>query len=163
MPFPVFESAGPRFSEVEPSWSFAYASGHDLAAVGANYNDEAGVALKIESIAPQTPMRTRISRKPIAFAVARAGSGGATGRRELAALMQHAREAKERAVELSLEIDLHGDLLVASALCYEGYFAGTVEIEGQRVTVSGRSVEVPVRLRRRRTPLPAQTPGSPQR
>ena len=163
VPFPVFVSAGPRFSEVEPSWSFACDSGGDLVAVGANYNDGAGVALKIESIAPQTPIPSRISRQPIAFAVARAGSRGATGRRELGEVMQHAREAKHGAGELALEIDLDGRRLVPSGLSYEEYFAGTVEIEGQRVTVSGHSLEVPVKLRRRRTPLPAETPDNMQR
>lgn len=162
VPFPVFRISRDSFWSGDPSWSFAYGNRHELVAVGANYTDEEGVALKVESIAPQAPLRSRISRQPIGFAVARAGSASATGRRELAALMRHAREAKEYAVELALEIDVEGDQVVVSALGYEAYVAGTVEIGGQRVTVSGRALEVPVRLRRRRSPLPVQTPGTAQ-
>jgi hypothetical protein len=148
VPFRVFVSAAPVFAEIEPQWSFRRERGPgDLLAVGASYEDEAGIALMIETAAPGR--RFHHSAQPLRFAVARAG----VHRDDLGVLMDRAKEARRNAAEVPLELELDGNRFVAPALSYGGYVAGTADVGDQRVTVSGFELVAPVALRAWAAPL----------
>jgi hypothetical protein len=89
VPFPVFESAT-AFCAVERSWSLVYDQAGLIAAI-ANYHDDEGIALTIESGAPNDhgPRLESALRRAIAFA----GTERATNQERLPAVMRRARHA----------------------------------------------------------------------
>lgn len=150
VPFPVFESAT-AFCAVEQSWSLVYDQDGLIAAI-ANYHDDEGIALTIESGAPNDygPRLESALRRAVAFA----GTETAIDQESLTVLMRRARDAKDHATNTTLQVGLEGsEVFTGPAFSWECYIAGTVQIGVQPVTVSGRIAETRFKLRRRSSPL----------
>jgi hypothetical protein len=150
VPFPVFESAT-AFRAVERSWSLVHDQDGLIAAI-ANYHDDEGIALTIESGAPNDygPRLKSALRRAVAFA----GTETAIDQGRLTALMRRARDAKDHATNTTLQVELEeGEVFTGPAFSWERYIAGTVQIGVQPVTVSGRIDETRFKLQRRSSPL----------